>query len=202
MATIGVLALQGAFIEHEQRLAEIGVIPRAVRLPRDLVGLDALILPGGESTTFYKLIDAFDLRQPLISGARAGMPMLGTCAGAIILSSDVAGGSVPPLGIIDARIRRNAFGRQADSFFTDLDMPAVSDRPVPAVFIRAPIIEAVGPTVEVLATLADGRIVAAQSGNIVITSFHPELTADPSVHRYLAALAVSAPRRAEAIRSS
>jgi pyridoxal 5'-phosphate synthase pdxT subunit len=185
---VGVLALQGAFRDHREMLARLGHETVEVRLPAHLDGLDALILPGGESTTIGKLIERFDLRAPLQAFARSGRPVWGTCAGMIVLARDV-GRQQPLLDLMDVRVRRNAFGRQVDSFETDLAVPVLGEFPFPAVFIRAPFIEAVGPAVEVLATLADGTIVAARQGNLVATSFHPELTSDARFHRYVLDLA-------------
>jgi len=178
---IGVLALQGAFIEHEKMLGQLGAETVEVRLPQHLDGLNGLIIPGGESTTIGKLANDFGLMQPLRSFAVA-KPTWGTCAGLIFLARD-AGRSQPLLGLMDVLVARNAFGRQVDSFETDLDVPALGEPPFPAVFIRAPLIERVGPGVEVLARLADGRIVAARQGHLLTTAFHPELTGDNRFHR-------------------
>src|SRR5262249_27501741 len=155
---IGVLAVQGAFREHLDTLASIGVEGVAVRLPADLDGVSGLILPGGESTTMRKLIDRWGLRQPILDLATSGAPMFGTCAGMIILSREIEGGDVPVLPLLDVTVERNAFGRQLDSFEAELAVPVLGDTPVHAVFIRAPVIESVGPDVDVLARLDDGRI--------------------------------------------
>jgi 5'-phosphate synthase pdxT subunit len=186
---IGVLALQGDFAEHAAMLRLIGVEPVEVRLPADLDGLSGLCLPGGESTTMRKLIDRWELRQPLLDFAATGAPIFGTCAGMIILSKEIADGDEPVLPLLDVTVRRNAFGRQLDSFEGELDVPLVGDTPVQAVFIRAPIIERVGPGVDVLARLDDGRIVAVRERNIVATAFHPELAGEPRFHRLIAAMA-------------
>lgn len=178
---IGVLALQGAFIEHEQMLRRLGVEAVEVRLPEHLDGLDGLIIPGGESTTIGKLATDFGLLEPLRRFA-AERPTWGTCAGLIFLARD-AGRDQPLLGLMDVTVARNAFGRQVDSFEADLDVPALGERPFPAVFIRAPLIEQVGPDVEVLARLEDGRVVAARQGRLLATAFHPELTGDDRLHR-------------------
>ena len=178
---IGILALQGAFIEHEQMLRQLGVEPVEVRLPEHLQGLDGLIIPGGESTTFGKLATDFGLMEPLREFA-AAKPTWGTCAGLIFLARDV-GHAQPLLGLMDVAVARNAFGRQVDSFETDLDVPALGKESFPAVFIRAPLIEKVGPGVEVLARLVDGRVVAARQGHLLVTAFHPELTGDDRFHR-------------------
>ena len=180
---IGVLALQGDFIEHEQMLRRLGVEVIEVRLPKDLEGLDGVIMPGGESTTFAKLAVRFDLLEPLRQLIRQGKATWGTCAGLIFLAKDI-GRDQPTLGMMDVKVKRNAFGRQVDSFTSDLDLPAVGDIPFPGVFIRAPIIESVGPEVQTLCQLEDGTIVAAQQDNMLATSFHPELTQDTRVHEY------------------
>lgn len=182
--TIGVLALQGDFAEHLAALHRLGVAAREVRLPEDLDGLAGLIIPGGESTTIGKLATTFGLVEPLRSFA-ARRPVWGTCAGAIFLSRD-ARRPQPLLGLMDITVERNAFGRQVDSFEIDLTVPTLdeSTRPYHAVFIRAPLIERVGPSVEVLASLPDGRIVAARQGQWLATAFHPELTDDLRFHRY------------------
>lgn len=185
---IGVLALQGDFAEHCALLARMGIATREVRLPEHLEGLDGLIIPGGESTTIGKLAVAYNLMEPLM---RFGSehPVWGTCAGAIFLSKD-AQRDQPLLGLMDIQVERNAFGRQVDSFETDLAVERLAEpsRPFPAVFIRAPLIESAGPGVEILARLPDeageGKIVAAQEGSLLATSFHPELTGDDRFHRY------------------
>ncbi len=182
--TIGILALQGAFIEHAHALARIGAEAREVRLPRDLDGLDGLILPGGESTTIGKLMVQYGLDAPIRARAEAGFPIWGTCAGMILLAKDIGGLHQPLIGVMDLVVERNAFGRQLDSFETALDIPAIGAEPFPAIFIRAPLVHAVSGATEALATLADGRIVAAREGNLLATSFHPELTADDRLHRY------------------
>jgi 5'-phosphate synthase pdxT subunit len=178
---IGVLALQGAFIEHEKMLRALGAEPIKVRLPEHLGGLDGLIIPGGESTTIGKLATDFGLMEPLREFA-AARPTWGTCAGLIFLARDV-GRSQPLLGLMDVAVERNAFGRQVDSFESDLQVPVLGERPFPAVFIRAPSIKKVGSGVEVLARLADDRVVAARQDHLLVTAFHPELTGDDRFHR-------------------
>jgi 5'-phosphate synthase pdxT subunit len=178
---IGILALQGAFIEHEQMLDRLGAESVEVRLPEHLDGLEGLIIPGGESTTIGKLATDFGLMEPLRRFA-AIRPTWGTCAGLIFLARDV-GQDQPLLDLMDVKVERNAFGRQVDSFEADLEVPALGEPPFPAVFIRAPLIEDVGADVEVLARLEDGRIVAARQEHLLATSFHPELTADDRFHR-------------------
>ncbi len=189
---IGVLALQGGFAEHQAVLEALGVEVAQVRLPQHLAGLDGLIIPGGESTTIGRLAVDFDLMQPLRQFGREHA-IWGTCAGAIFLSKN-AGREQPLLGLMDITIARNAFGRQAESFEVDLDVPALLqvdplDRPFHTVFIRAPLIESVGQGVEIFAQLEDGRIVAARQGHLLATSFHPELTGDDRFHRYFLELA-------------
>ena len=186
---IGVLALHGAVIEHIQILRKIGVEPVSVRLPEDLVGLSGLILPGGESTTMRKLVARWNLREPIMALARSGAPILGTCAGMIIVAKEIAGGEEPVFPLLDVTVERNAFGRQIDSFETELPMPIVGDRPIHAVFIRAPIIDRVGPGVEVLAKLPDGRVVAVRQRNVIAISFHPELAGETRIHRLVATMA-------------
>jgi len=189
---IGVLALQGDFAEHIVMLKRLGVETSEVRLPEHLKGLDGLIMPGGESTTIGKLAVAYNLMEPLRTfGQRHAI--WGTCAGAIFLSKDVQS-EQPLLGLMDIRVVRNAFGRQVDSFETDLDIAELkkataSESPYHAVFIRAPIIESVHGDAKILSALTDGRIVAAQQGYLLATSFHPELTEDTRFHEYFLSLA-------------
>jgi pyridoxal 5'-phosphate synthase pdxT subunit len=186
---IGVLALQGDFAEHVDMLHLVGVEAVEVRLPAHLEGLSGLIFPGGESTTMRRLIDRWALREPLLEFARTGAPLFGTCAGMIVLSREIADGDEPILPLLDVTVRRNAFGRQLDSFESELSVPIVGDQPVHAVFIRAPIIERVGPGVDVLAKLEDGRIAAVRERNVVATAFHPELAGESRFHRLIATMA-------------
>ena len=194
---IGVLALQGDVAEHAAMLRSIGVEPVAVRLPQHLEGLSGLCLPGGESTAQRRLIDRWGLRQPLLDFAATGAPLFGTCAGMILLAREIAGGEAPALPLLDVTVRRNAFGRQLDSFEGDLRVPVLGDQPMHGVFIRAPIVERVGPGVDVLATLDDGRIVAVRERNIIATSFHPELAGEPRFHRLVATMAAEHQEPAE-----
>ncbi|MDA3646930.1 pyridoxal 5'-phosphate synthase glutaminase subunit PdxT [Saccharopolyspora indica] len=197
---IGVLALQGGVAEHLAALERCGADARPVRRAEELAAVDGIVLPGGESTTMTRLLDTFELYEPLRERLAAGLPAYGSCAGMIMLAREVSDQAperpaVRPLGALDVVVRRNAFGRQVDSFETDLDFAGVPDGPVHAVFIRAPWVEEVGPEVEVLA-VADapdsterspgvGRIVAVQQGSVLATSFHPELVGgDERVHRY------------------
>ena len=186
---IGVLAVQGAFVEHVRVLDAIGVEPVEVRLPEDLDGLSGLILPGGESTTMRKLIDRWGLREPIIDLAASGAPLFGTCAGMILLAREIAGGEEPVFPLLDITVERNAFGRQLDSFEGDLAVPILGDGPVHGVFIRAPIVDRVGPDVDVLARLDDGRIVAVRERNVLATAFHPELAGETRFHRLMATMA-------------
>ena len=189
---IGILALQGAFIEHSHILKKIGQEAIEVRLPGELSALDGLIIPGGESTTILKLMNTFKLYEPLKKAILQGFPVWGTCAGMICLAKNVTNSQISkltPLGVMDIRVKRNAFGRQVDSFESDLNVGFLGNKSYHAVFIRAPLIEEVGEGVEVLAKLADGTIVAARQGNLLVTSFHPELTDDYRFHEYFVKMA-------------
>jgi 5'-phosphate synthase pdxT subunit len=186
---IGVLALQGAFSEPLSTLDAIGVEGVPVRLPEDLEGVSGLILPGGESTTMRNLIERWKLAGPILDLAAGGAPLFGTCAGMIVLSMQIIGGEAPVLPLLDVTVERNAFGRQLDSFEADLSVPILGDTMVHAVFIRAPVIESVGPDVDVLARLDDGRIVAVRERNVIATSFHPELAGETRFHRLVTAMA-------------
>jgi 5'-phosphate synthase pdxT subunit len=183
---IGVLAVQGDFAEHAAMLrrADPSVQVREVRTPRDLDDLDGLIVPGGESTTIGKLLVAYGLEHPIQAAARDGLPVWGTCAGMILLARDIEGGEPDGrIGLMDLTVQRNAFGRQVDSFETELHVKGL-DAPIHAVFIRAPTVRRVGPAAEALATLPDGRVVAASQGNLLATAFHPELTPDIRLHAW------------------
>lgn len=186
---IGVFALQGDVREHRRALTELGVEVVPVRRPDDLERCDGLVLPGGESTTMYKLARTFDLFEPLQKRLAEGMPAFGTCAGMIMLADRITGGTTDQetLGGLDITVRRNAFGRQVDSFERDIDFAGVDGR-FHAVFIRAPWVEALGPEVETLATVKAGaagdRIVAVKQGNLVATSFHPEVGGDERIHQF------------------
>lgn len=191
---IGVLSLQGAFSEHIAMLSGLGVEGIEVRLPGQLKELDGLIIPGGESTAIGKLAVSYGLLEPLRQMGRKGWPIWGTCAGMIMLASDI-GGDQPLLGLMDISVQRNAFGRQVDSFEMDLSVPALASiEPesqlvaFSAVFIRAPLIQRVGSGVEILARLDDDEIVAARQGNLLATAFHPELGSDDRFHKYFLAM--------------
>jgi len=190
-ATIGVLALQGDVIEHRHALERAGARVREVRTPADLAQVDALVIPGGESTTVIRLLERFELTEPVRARARAGMPLWGTCMGLIVAAHDVAGLPQPTLGLLDVTVRRNAFGRQVDSAEVPLAIPVLGEAPFPAIFIRAPWIERVGPQVEVLAE-RDGHGVMVRQANLLGTSFHPELTGDDRVHAYFLAIVEAA----------
>jgi 5'-phosphate synthase pdxT subunit len=207
-ARIGVLALQGAFIEHVRALRDLGVEAKEVRLPQDLAGLDGLIIPGGESTAIGKLMTRWDLIEPVKEMAAEGKAIWGTCAGMILLAKDIGGLNQPLLGLMDVKVKRNAFGSQLDSFEADLEVPAfekelngqesTTGHPFHAVFIRAPLIEKVGPQAEEIARISgekevepglsqdgprQGTIVAARQDNLLATAFHPELTPDRRFHQ-------------------
>lgn len=189
MKKVGVLALQGAFVEHMKSLRSLGVDAGLVRLPQDLKGLDALIMPGGETTTISRLMREYELLAPLKARALDGFPIMGTCAGMVLLANHVSDEEVESLGAMDISVRRNAFGRQVDSFEADLNMPVLGEPPFHAVFIRAPLIEEAGSGVEVLARLPDGAGVAARQGKMVALAFHPELTSDLRLHAYFVSIA-------------
>jgi 5'-phosphate synthase pdxT subunit len=180
---IGVLALQGDVVEHIASLERAGADAIAVKTQADLDRVDGLVIPGGESTTVMKLLDRFGLHAPIRSRVKSGMPLWGTCMGMIVAAHDVAGLSQPTLDLIDITVRRNAFGRQNESAEVDLPIAVLGSDPFPAIFIRAPWIERVGPSVELLAE-RDGHGVMVREGNVLGTSFHPELTHDPRVHAY------------------
>ena len=181
---VGVLAVQGDFAEHQAVLDRIGQESSQVRLPRDLEGLDGLIIPGGESTTFAKLMDFYDLREPIARFARSGNALWGTCAGLIMMARELTEEKPIPMGLIDIKVERNAFGRQVDSFEVDLSVKGLGTKRLRAIFIRAPLICDVGPGVDLLAKLPDGRPVAVRQHNLLATAFHPELGGDLRFHRY------------------
>jgi pyridoxal 5'-phosphate synthase pdxT subunit len=188
VATIGVLALQGDFAEHEAILKRLGASVRQVRLPADLDGLDGLIIPGGESTTITRLMAMYGLLEPLRAFA-AFRPVWGTCAGMIVMAKSASDLDREGLNVMDISVERNAFGRQVDSFETDLEIEGINGAAVRAVFIRAPRVVQAGDGVRVLAQLEDGSIVAARQGQLMVTAFHPELTQDTRLHEYFLALA-------------
>jgi len=203
VTTIGVLALQGDFGEHQAVLRRLGVDAPQVRTPDGLRGLDGLIIPGGESTTFCRLMQDFNLYEPLRAVTRAGLPVWGTCAGLIVLAQRVSDLEFPTLEALDITARRNAFGRQVDSFEADVSISALTEasRPFHAVFIRAPVVDDTGAGVEVLASLpegsgpAAGSPIAVRQGPLLATSFHPELTDDDRIHGYFLELVRQQGRR-------
>ena len=182
MTKVGVLAIQGDFLEHRQMLGRIGVETAEVRLPRQLDDIDGLIIPGGESTTIAQLIDIYGFRSILREKAEAGMPVWGTCAGMIVIADRLTDARPEPLRLMDIEVSRNAFGRQVDSFETDLEIKPLNGVPFRGVFIRAPVVTDMGDGVEVLASLEDGRPVAVRQDRLLATAFHPELTRDSRVH--------------------
>ncbi|HEY8313953.1 MAG TPA: pyridoxal 5'-phosphate synthase glutaminase subunit PdxT [Candidatus Baltobacteraceae bacterium] len=191
--TVGVLALQGDVVEHVAALHAIEARAIAVKTLADLESVDGLIVPGGESTTVMKLLDRFQLGEPIRRRVLGGMPLWGTCMGLIVIARDVAGLAQPTLDLLDVSVRRNAFGRQNDSAEIELDIPVLGERPFPAIFIRAPWIERAGEGVELLA-MRDGHGVMVRRGNVLGTSFHPELTADSRAHAYFLDMVLAAQR--------
>ncbi len=187
---IGVLAIQGDFAEHMETLKRLNVEAKKVRLPEDLVGVDGIIIPGGESTTLGIVGTRYGLFDALRERIKEGLPVFGTCAGAIVLAKTILESDQPRIGVLNIAINRNAYGRQKDSFEADIYVPKLGEIPVRGVFIRAPIIESVDENVEVLAEL-DGKPVFVQQGNVVATTFHPELTEDTRIHRYFLRLCQS-----------
>ena len=181
---IGVLASQGAFIEHIAILRQLKVEALPVRLAPELNGLDGLIIPGGESTSISKLMLTYNLMNEVRNLATNGLPIFGTCAGMILLASEVSDLDVEPIGVMNITVSRNAFGRQKDSFEAELSIPVLGEKPFPGVFIRAPVIKQANSKVEILARLADGIGVAARQGKLLASAFHPELTSDLRFHRY------------------
>jgi 5'-phosphate synthase pdxT subunit len=182
---IGVLASQGAFAEHISALNQLGVEAVTVRLPGELAGLDGLVIPGGESTSISKLMLGDKIKDNLLDLINKGMPVFGTCAGMILLADDVSDGNqVKSLGVMHIKVKRNAFGRQVDSFETELSIPVLGEIPFPGVFIRAPLIESSNSGVEILARLDNGSGVAARQEKLLVSAFHPELTDDLRFHRY------------------
>ena len=190
---VGVLAVQGDFAEHIAVLKRLGVDTAEVRLPRDLDNVEALIMPGGESTTFSYLMDLYDLKGPIKKMAGMGVPIWGTCAGMIMMARELTDKEPTPMGLMDILVTRNAFGRQIDSFEADLEIKDLGDEAFRAIFIRAPVILDVGQGVDVLAHLPDGRPVAVRQGNLLATAFHPELSPDTRLHQYFLDLRQACP---------
>lgn len=190
---VGVLALQGTFIEHIASLRLLGAEASQVRLPRELNTLDGLVIPGGESTTMLRLMRNFELLQPIREMAEDGLPVWGTCAGMILVARGISNDRMETLGLMDIKVKRNAFGSQIDSFEADLDIPAVGKEPFHAVFIRAPVIEQVMPGVEVLSRLPGGTIVVARQNSLLACAFHPEFTEDLRFHSYFLSMVSQKP---------
>ncbi len=182
MPRVGVLAIQGDFLEHRQVLERIGVDAPEIRLPHQLDDVDGLIIPGGESTTIVQLIDIYGFRKTLKAKSKAGMPIWGTCAGMIVIASSLSDRRPEPLGLMNIRVSRNAFGRQFDSFEQDLTVEELEGPPFHGVFIRAPAVKKIGDGVRVMASLDDGRPVAVRQDRLFATAFHPELTDDTRIH--------------------
>lgn len=189
MTTIGVLALQGGFAEHASVINSLGSTASEVRTIHDLSAVSGLIIPGGESTTISKLLNARGLLEPIASLARSGMPTLGTCAGLILMAHSIDTDPIPTLNLLDIEVIRNGYGRQANSFEAPINIPTLGPQPLQGVFIRAPIIKHIGPQVETIATLPDATPVAVRTGNILGTAFHPELTEDRRIHTMFVELA-------------
>jgi len=187
VSTVGVLALQGDFAEHAAILRRLDVDAREVRLPTDLEAIDRLIIPGGESTTITRLLDMYGLLEPIRAFA-AHRPVWGTCAGMIVMAKHATDLDCETLGLMDVSVTRNAFGRQLDSFETDLAIEELDGPPFHAVFIRAPLITETGPGVKVMAQIEGKGVVAARQGHLMVTAFHPELTDDLRIHRYFLTL--------------
>jgi 5'-phosphate synthase pdxT subunit len=184
---IGVLASQGAFAEHIAILHKLKVVAVPVRLPQELIDVDGLIIPGGESTSISRLMRDYNLTAEIRNLAKNGLPVFGTCAGMILLANRISDSDLEPMrviGVMDITVRRNAFGRQKDSFETELSMPVLGEKPFPGIFIRAPLIEQTGRGVKVLTRLANGTGVAARQGKLLVSAFHPELTDDLRFHQY------------------
>ena len=179
---VGVLALQGTFIEHTKILRQLGVAAPPIRLPHQLDTIDGLIIPGGESTTMLRLMDSFELIRPIKEMAQQGLPIWGTCAGMVLLAKSISNDQMKTLGLMDTKVRRNAFGSQPDSFEIDLKIPIMGEEPFHAVFIRAPVIEEVEAGAEVLSSLPDDTIVAVRQNRLLACAFHPEFTSDPRFH--------------------
>jgi len=188
MKRVGVLALQGAFAEHIDVLTGLGVEAAPVRLPADLEAVSALVIPGGESTTISKLMKEYGLHEHVGEMIEEGLPVFGTCAGLVLLAKRASELDDGPLGAMNIEVKRNAFGRQVDSFEVELDVPVLGSKPFRSVFIRAPKIEKAGNGVEVLARLEDGTMVAARERNLLATAFHPELAGDTRLHEYFLTL--------------
>ena len=185
------MSIQGDFLEHRKMLDSIGVESKEVRLPEELENLEGLIIPGGESTTIVQLIDIYGLRTPLVDKVNQGLAIWGTCAGMIVVAKNLKDKRPNPLGLMDIEVSRNAFGRQIDSFETDLDIEGMDGPPMHAIFIRAPLVTRIGTAVEILAEVGDGKPVAVKQNRIIATSFHPELTDDTRLHKLFLDMSLS-----------
>ena len=181
---IGVLALQGGFIEHINMLERLGVTAMPLRKSDELKDIDGLVIPGGESTTMLNLMHSFGIVKPLKEEAVRGLPVMGICAGIVLLAKEVSNPSMETLALMDMAVKRNAFGRQVDSFEASVNIPLLGEEPFPAIFIRAPLIESTSPDVEILGRLINGDIIAVRQGRLLAVSFHPELGRDTRLHRY------------------
>ena len=186
---IGVLAVQGDFLEHRQALNRLGIDAPEIRLPHQLDEIDGLIIPGGESTTIVQLIDMYGFRDALRQRSQEGMAIWGTCAGMIVIADRLTDRRPEPLRLMDIEVSRNAFGRQVDSFEAHIEFEDIEGAPFHCVFIRAPVVNSVGESVKVLAALDDGRPVAVREGRLLATAFHPELTGDSRIHELFARMA-------------
>ena len=193
--TLGVLAIQGDFLEHIQTLDRLDVPSREIRMPGQLDEVDGLIIPGGESTTIVQLIDIYGFRTKLTEKVESGLPVWGTCAGMIVIADELTNHRPEPLHLMDINVSRNAFGRQVDSFEADLQIGGIEGPPFRCVFIRAPVVNSIGTEVRVLARLPDDRPIAVRQGNLLGTSFHPELTDDTRVHELFVKIVEDATQR-------
>ena len=189
MPRIGVLAVQGDFLEHKQALSRLGIDAPEIRLPQQLDEIDGLIIPGGESTTIVQLIDMYGFRNALRQRSQEGMAIWGTCAGMIVIANHLTDKRPDPLRLMDIEVSRNAFGRQVDSFEADIEFEEIEGAPFHCVFIRAPVVNGVGKSVKVLAALVDGRPVAVRQDKMLATAFHPELTGDSRIHELFVRMA-------------
>jgi 5'-phosphate synthase pdxT subunit len=192
---IGVLALQGGFIEHIKMLDKLGVTATPVYKPDELEDIDGLVMPGGESTTMLNLMHSFDIFKPLKEKARSGLPVMATCAGVVLLAKEVSNPTMETLSLMDISVKRNAFGRQVDSFEASVYIPVIGDEPFPAVFIRAPLIASTNTGVEILCRLDNSNIAAVRQESLLALSFHPELSQDTRLHRYFLKIVADCPKK-------
>lgn len=192
---IGVLALQGGFIEHINMLAKLGVTTAPIYKPYELEGIDGLIIPGGESTTMLNLMHSFSIFEPLKEGAQDGLPIMATCAGTVLLAKEVSDPGMETLSLMDIAVKRNAFGRQVNSFEANIGIPSLGKELFPAIFIRAPLIENTSPDVKIMGRLSDGNIVAVRQERLLAISFHPELGQDTRLHHYFLDIVADCPKQ-------